>query len=228
MKFKYFLRGLGVGVLFCTFIVFAAYQTSPNKLLTDEEVKARAKELGMVEAETELDKVLQGDKNKKDNETTENSETTEDGQSTEDGAVTEDNQSTENSEEDSASAAGNTTESPKSTEEGSVTKQPKTTEVNNTTEQPKKTTEDNITTEQPKEAAGDGEEVTTATITVKRGMQSSTVAKELEAKGIIKSASDFDNYLNKKGYSTKICVGTYSVKSSDSYETLAKILMKKK
>ena len=226
MKFKYFLRGLGVGVLFCTFIVFAAYQTSPNKLLTDEEVKARAKELGMVEAETELDKVLQGDKNKKDNETTENSETTEDGQSTEDGAVTEDNQSTENpnSENDAASAAGNTTEPPKSTEEGSVTKQPKSTEVNNTTEQPKKTPEGNTTTE----AVGDGDEVTTATITVKRGMQSSTVARELEEKGIIKSASDFDNYLNKKGYSTKICVGTYSVKSSDSYETLAKILMKKK
>lgn len=222
MKFKYFLRGLGVGVLFCTFIVFAAYQTSPNKLLTDEEVKARAKELGMVEPETELDKVLQKDTNKKDDGTTE------DGQSTEEGSVTEDNQSTENpnSEDDAASAAGNTTEPTKSTEEGNVTKQPKTTEVNNTTEQPKKTEEGNTTTEQPTEETGD--EVTTATITVKRGMQSSTVARELEEKGIIKSASDFDNYLNKKGYSTKICVGTYSVKSSDSYETLAKILMKKK
>lgn len=221
MKFKYFLRGLGVGVLFCTFIVFAAYETSPNKLLTDEEVKARAKELGMVEAETDLDKVLQGETNKKDDGTTE------DGNSTEDSVDTEDNQSTENpnSEDDSASAAGNTTEPPSSTEEANVTKQPKSTEVNSTTEQPKKTGEGSSTTEQPTEAE-DG--VTTATITVKKGMQSSAVAKELEKKGIIKSASDFDNYLNKKGYSTKICVGTYSVKSSDSYEKLAKILMKKK
>lgn len=221
MKFKYFLRGLGIGILFCTFIIFAAYQTSPNRLLTDEEVKARAKELGMVEAETELDKVLQGE-----GQTTENNETTESGQTVEDGASTENGETTEAgvSTEDGAStedaaAAGRgtetgTTEQPKSTQEGSVTKQPKTTEVNSTTEQNKVTTED-----------GD---VVTATITVKKGMQSSTVAKELEEKGIIKSASDFDNYLNKKGYSTKICVGTYSVKSSDSYETLAKILMKKK
>ena len=47
MKFKYFIRGMGVGFLFCSLIFVAAYQTSPNKLLTDEDVIARAKELGI-------------------------------------------------------------------------------------------------------------------------------------------------------------------------------------
>lgn len=224
MKFKYFMRGLGVGILFCTLIIFAAYQTSPNKLLTDEEVKTRAKELGMVEADTQLDKVLQGDSGTEDSQTTEDPVSKEgatsiSGSNTPDEAATEQAKTTEDNK---------ATEQPKTTEDKKTTEQPKTTEDKKTTEQPK-TTEDSKTTEQTKSTEASTEkEVITATITVKKGMQSSTVAKELEKKGIIESASDFDNYLNKNGYSTKICVGTYSVKSSDSYETLAKILMKKK
>ena len=59
MKFKYFIRGLGVGMIFATLIFLVAYITSPNKLKTDEEIIARAKELGMIEAKGDLEKLIE-------------------------------------------------------------------------------------------------------------------------------------------------------------------------
>lgn len=48
MKLKYYLRGLGTGILFATLILFISY-TYHN---TDAQIKKRAKELGMVETTT--------------------------------------------------------------------------------------------------------------------------------------------------------------------------------
>ena len=58
MKFKYFLRGLGLGILFSSIIFLAAYQGNSPKKLTDAEVIKRAKELGMVEEDTPLKGLL--------------------------------------------------------------------------------------------------------------------------------------------------------------------------
>ena len=63
MKLKYYMRGLGIGILLTTIIfVLSGY----NKVLTDEEIKERAAELGMVSEdhngssdESSLDKVLE-------------------------------------------------------------------------------------------------------------------------------------------------------------------------
>ena len=48
MKRKYFVRGLGVGILFGALIMFAAYMTSGKNKMSDEDVMKRAQELGMV------------------------------------------------------------------------------------------------------------------------------------------------------------------------------------
>ncbi len=48
MKRKYFVRGLGVGILFSALIMFAAYMTSGKNRMSDEDVIKRAQELGMV------------------------------------------------------------------------------------------------------------------------------------------------------------------------------------
>lgn len=51
MKFKYFLRGLGIGIIFTSIIMLTAYQGSASKELTDDEIIRRAKGLGMIEKE---------------------------------------------------------------------------------------------------------------------------------------------------------------------------------
>lgn len=77
MKITYFLRGLGIGIIFCAFIMFFAYKTAPVKM-TDEEVISRAKDLGMVEAgdsDSELDKLFADNKGKEEKATTEEAAT---------------------------------------------------------------------------------------------------------------------------------------------------------
>lgn len=48
MKRKYFVRGLGVGIVFGALIMFVAYMTSGKNHMSDEDIIKRAQELGMV------------------------------------------------------------------------------------------------------------------------------------------------------------------------------------
>ena len=66
MKLKYYLRGLGIGVFVSVIIMTVAFGN--RKPMTDEEIKARAKELGMIE-----NSVL-ADMNKDDTQDTEDEE----------------------------------------------------------------------------------------------------------------------------------------------------------
>lgn len=52
MKLKYYLRGAGVGILVTTLIFIIAFAFYEPQL-TDEEIEAKAKQLGMVMAEDE-------------------------------------------------------------------------------------------------------------------------------------------------------------------------------
>lgn len=113
MKFKYFLRGLGLGILFSSIIFLAAYQGNSSKKLTDEEIIRRAKELGMVEEETPLKGLLNSEEKtaEKDGEqnTTKEKDTKQDSSaeaSTEQGTAntTEEKTSEESSQKESDSA----------------------------------------------------------------------------------------------------------------------------
>lgn len=48
MKLKYFIRGLGIGIIFGAIIMLVAYNSSDKDRMTDAEVIDRAKQLGMV------------------------------------------------------------------------------------------------------------------------------------------------------------------------------------
>ena len=183
MKLKYFLRGLGIGIIFGAIIMLAAYLTSGSYKLTDEEIISRAKNLGMV---YESDIATSGDADNEKNTTEE---------------VTTEAPTTE------APTTENTTE---------VTTE-KVTEATT-----RATTESAKTTEDKKNA-----EYQTAEITVVGGMGSQQVAQLLEDAGMIESASDFDSYLNRNGYSTRIEIGTFEINSNMTYEEMATILCTK-
>lgn len=53
MKFKYYLRGLGIGIIITTIVLMIAYSGYKTEL-TDEEIIARAESLGMVMEEDPL------------------------------------------------------------------------------------------------------------------------------------------------------------------------------
>lgn len=64
------------------------------------------------------------------------------------------------------------------------------------------------------------------TVTISRGMYSSSVAKQFKEKGLIENAEEFDRYLCDAGYELKLRVGTYKIKKGSSYEEIAKKITK--
>lgn len=76
MKVKYYLRGMGVGILITTLIFAVSYAIQKPKM-SDEEIIAAAKQLGMVEAEAEEDRTSV-DSEESDTDTTEELTETED------------------------------------------------------------------------------------------------------------------------------------------------------
>lgn len=112
MKLKYYLRGLGIGILVTTIILMIAF--SGHKAdISDEEIIARAKALGMVMTEQEKeDAIPKGTEDnltesteQKPEKTTEQNQTTEQSQTTEQDKTTERNQTTEQGQTESTDQA---------------------------------------------------------------------------------------------------------------------------
>ncbi|MCM1272201.1 MAG: hypothetical protein NC225_00690 [Clostridium sp.] len=210
MKLKYFIRGLGAGIIFSAVILLAAYMTGGAYKISDEEIIKRAEKLGMIQDDKDIIASSGSASGKEEPSASEKTTTeapTTDKMTSEDTATSED---TEESTTENTTTEATTTEAP-------TTEKP-TTEAT-TTEAP--TTTERTTTEKP----GDGDYVK-ATITVQAGMGSYEVAVLLQNAGIIKDASDFDVYLNRNGYSTQIRIKSQEFNSNMSYEEIAKLLVK--
>lgn len=118
MKKKYFVRGLGIGIIFGALIMLAAYLTSGKGSLSDEEVMKRAQELGMVKkSEYVLDSEVTSEEKTTEAVTTEAPATTE--KATEAPATTE--KATEAATTEAATTEKATTE--KATTEAATTEQ---------------------------------------------------------------------------------------------------------
>ncbi len=200
MKLKYFMRGLGIGIIFGAIVMLVAAGTSDKEKLSDEEIKNRAKALGMIEA-TSTDAE------------SDNSELALDSVSTEEITEADEIIKTEEVTEEISTAEETVTseDSKETTEEIKETTETTTEDKKETTTEPKKET----TTEKTDNS------YTEATITVTRGMGSTEVAKLLQEAGVIEDADDFDSYLVKNGISNKIQINTYKFNSNMTYEEIA-------
>ena len=200
MKLKYYLRGLGLGIVVTTLILVIANNMSKD--ISDEEIIRRAKQLGMVMADDEnlFDE---------DATTTAESDTKE---------PTTKEPTTEEPTTEEPTAKEPTTEEP--TTEEPTTEEPTTEEP--TTEEP--TTEE-PTTEEPTTEAPDYVELT---FVIQSGMYSEAVTRILVQNGVITDEVGFNEYLSSTGYDEMIQTGSFTVNSSMSYEEIAKIISRTK
>lgn len=226
MRLKYFLRGLGIGIVVTTIIL--AISHNAGRRMSDSEVIGRAKELGMA-----YTTAAQENSTESAAETTEiETDTTE--------PVTTGQESTTDTE------AGSTAETESS--EASTTAQENTGVRETTTQQETTTQETTIqettttraaqesTTETTHEASTTEAETTQAknesteteastvityTLTIASGMSSNTVCDILKKNGIIADSGDFDRFLVSSGYADRIRVGSFEVNSGMSYDELA-------
>ena len=204
MKLKYYLRGLGIGILVTTVILSLAGVGRKN--MTDEEVVKRAKELGMVESTLLSDLP---DQTKTDEVRPTEPEISLQPETSEPEAGPEP--------EESAS----TPETPVAPEETPVAPE----------ETPMAPEETPMAPEETPVSPEDGNPDTpageTVTLVIGRGESSTTVSKNLKKAGIVEDAAAFDRFLCNNGYDKKIITGTYEIPYGASEEEIAKIITRK-
>lgn len=211
MKLKYYLRGLGIGILITTVILSLAGIGRKN--MTDEEVVKRAKELGMVESTllSDLpDQTKAEEVRPTEPETSLQPETSE----PEAGPEPEEPDSTPETSAAPEETPMTPEETPAAPDETSVA--PKETPV--APEETPVSPEDG----NPDTPAGE-----TVTLVIGRGESSTTVSKNLKKAGIVEDAAAFDRFLCNNGYDKKIITGTYEIPYGASEEEIAKIITRK-
>lgn len=221
MRLKYFLRGVGIGILVTTIILTVTH--SSERRMSDSEVIDRAIELGMSFSASHS-----GQQSSTEESSPEESSA---GQENSGDDVTDDLQHESEAETEMGSQSPSETASESTgdgealpgKESGAVTGMT-TQAITETTET---TTE--LTTENNNagSAAGVMNNEVTCTINITKGMSSRTVCDMLKQNGIIEDAADFDRYLIKTGYDDKIRVGEVEVNSGMTYEELTASLYKK-
>lgn len=207
MKYKYFLRGLGFGIILSALILCISYRSSGS----NESIVDQAKKLGMVFPEG-----------------------TQPPEPVDEITPTETPAPTQNS--SGAGVTGGETVQPTATvppqptatvpSEPVVTAPPKPTATAppkvaaKATAKPKpKQTKEPVSTK----TSGNGKE-----FKVRGGLLSSSVAREMKAAGIIQNDKKLDKYLVDNGYATKIREGIYRIPVGASYEQIAKIITRTK
>lgn len=208
MKLNYYLRGLGIGMAVTALILgisFSGRQGQEAQTLTDEQIRERASELGMVDS-SELTLAALASSAAQTPEATIEPEVTEEPK-----AATE----PETTIEPETTAEPETTTEPEATAEPKMTTEPEATAEPEMTTEPETTAESELTT---------APEQSQTTITIKKGSDSGSVSRMLYEAGLVENAKAFDNYLCNNGYSRSINPGIYEIAPGTSEEEIAKII----
>ena len=221
MRLKYFLRGVGIGILVTTIILTATHAS--ERRMSDSEVIDRAIELGMSFSASHSGQQSGTEEASSDESST--------GQETSGDDVTDDLQHDSETETEMGSQSPSETVS-ESTSDGEASPGKVSEAVTGMTTQAitettETTTELTTEIENAGSAAGIMNNEVTCTINITKGMSSRTVCDMLKQNGIIEDAADFDRYLIKTGYDDKIRVGEVEVNSGMTYEELTALLYKK-
>lgn len=197
MKRKYYLRGLGIGILITAIVFIIA---GPSELSDDEIIK-RAKELGYVKADEQVTPSI-GIKELLEHTPIPTPTATMAPQET----LTPEPTSTPTP-EPTATPTPEPTSTP--TPEPTATPTPTPTE-----------------TPAPTQAVTPDTEVVTATIVVERGNTATVVCNKVEAAGIIEDAKVLRKYLIDNQLTDYINIGSYTLSSDMSMKEIAEVLTK--
>lgn len=209
MKLKYYLRGLGIGMIVTALILgisFSNRQDQTSQIMTDDQIRERAAELGMVDSSELTLAALQNSAKQPTEGTPE--ETTQ----------TQEQNNIEAEPETTVPAETQATVEPETTQEPEATAEPEPKK----TAEPEKTAAPETTAEP--EVTEAPQRTQTASITIQRGDDSGSASRRLYEAGLVENAKAFDNYLCNNGYSRSINPGTYEIAPGISEEEIAKII----
>ena len=243
MNLKYYLRGLGLGILVTALILSVAGRN--RRTMTDAEVKERAKELGMIENTVLLEKP---EETESASETMANTESVSETTAGSDGEVQigtdignnedvsqgdlskeetpKDNQpKEETSEEEKPQKGASQDTEPKDDTSQEVTDDPERPEElsKNNTEDTQGENDEKVTS-----AGEDQSRTDEVTLTIVSGDTSYSVAKKLYELGVVPSVEQTDRFLCANGYDRTIRTGVYTIAPEETLESVAKRINGKK
>lgn len=220
MERKYYLRGLGLGIAVTAVIM--GVLTSRDQTMTDQEIIARAKELGMVE-NTVLSEM--SEEEEQDSSMAKDSEKASDRTTVEDtGEETEDRETETGEPADTdKTQAGATTQNSTDKAQADAAAESSTDKV-----QAGDGTENGVDKAQADAETQDSADklpsVAVKTVTISPGDGSHTVARKLAEAGVVVSADTFDEFLCRNGYDKRLITGTFSIPVDASDEQIARIV----
>lgn len=222
MRLKYYLRGLGIGMAVTALILGIASTVSNKKnTMTDAEIIARAKELGMTE-KTVLSEAVKEESDTEPESQEPETETKAEPKvepktdfETEPDIEPEADDETKPDEE--ALEPKRSEEEPKAADtERMENAEP---EADQKSDKKEAAPEEEATPE--KEAA---EVLEVVVIEIVRGDSSDSVSRKLADMGLVDSAPAYDKYLCTNGYDKKIQTGTYEIQKGATQEEIARII----
>lgn len=199
VKFKYYLRGCGLGILVAS-VVFMVSLHTHGGAMSDEKAMQRASELGMImpdDTETQKEGTQTTEIPVKETNIPDTQRTTQ--------AVTQ-------------KIPQKDTDTQKQTEKDTSAEQKSTQKESEKKSEEKKKTQDSEKKEEKEEKVS---------ITIKGGEVCREIAQDLQAKGMIKDSEDFRKYMQDHNYARYIRVGTFTLKKGMNYSEIAKVLTKK-
>ena len=226
MRFKYYLRGIGLGIIFAVLIMIIAIHNHKDSFLSDKEIIEKAKELGMVMSDNNSENIS-GTELKFGSESstteiykvdTETAKAPSESASSQknDKTISKDSES-EDAQSDGASTNKNLTD--KTTEDKNSTD--KTTDKasedkNSTDKTTDKASEDKNSTDKTSEKSSENKDAKNnnsqtndyVIIKVKQGDVCRTISEALQNLGLVDDAEDFRKYMGKKGYADRIHAGS--------------------
>lgn len=228
MKLRYYLRGLGIGMLVAALVLILSGNTGGK--MSDEAVKRRAAELGMVEKDKSVLGDIGSEVSAGQPEDVSQSVITEDmpvpeeetdGASEEDkGTAPEEIDGTPEEEADEIlPEAGERPEAEVSEEETEAVDEERM--LANQIEQRADEVADRA-----KEVAENSVPENIVTFVVRQGDSSDSVARRAKEMGLVESAADFDVFLCQNGYDKRISVGSYEIEVGATQREIADIVTK--
>ncbi len=224
MNLKSYLRGIGAGIL-VTAAVFLISGINDDKTMTDAQIVARAKELGMVESTTlaSASNVITPSAEAIETTETDTSDAAKDDDASTDAtdsAATDDEATASTDTTDKAADVATTDEN----NDDAVTDEDGTELVD---AMPSKAVEEEISTNTNSD---DSKPATTAgsdniVIVVNSGDGSDTVARKLYDAGVVPNAHEFDLFLMANGYDRKITTGNHIISKDMTNDEIGKNLV---
>ena len=237
-KHKYYMRGIGVGIVICALILIVARINRPATISNDEII-SRARALGMVDpGDLSLSAAnglgsddggavngngadQGGNTGVADADPVQNGGTDTPGTDIDQNDGT-DTPGTDIDQNDGTDTPGTDTDQNDGTDTpGTDTDQNDGTDTTNTDQN---NGTDTQTTDTDQGGNTDNQEQSYAVLVIERGNSSNVVADKLQALGVIEDSKDFDRYLVNHGYANRISVGTFQIPYGSGYEFIAKTI----